>query len=339
MKYFITGHTGFKGAWLCLLLKELGHKVYGYSNEVRPGSLFARASIDEDLEGHFIGDICDDVSLLTALQKAKPQVVIHMAAQSLVYKGFENPLETFRVNTEGTRVILKASQQVGTIKNLLLVTTDKVYRDQNPFRGCKESDPLGGQDPYSASKAAADIISTSVGSIDLFANLSILVARAGNVVGGGDDSSGRLLPEVFSAIQNKSILTLRQPNSVRPWQHVLDCLFSYVSWIEAESHSVKVLNFGPDHGDVLTALEVLKIVEEQIGFSVVSRTSPSLLYPEQDILTLDTSLSRSLGLNNIFNGAESIESAVSWFLETETGVSPKSTTLRQIREYLRLRAL
>lgn len=333
MHYFITGHTGFKGSWLILLLKELGHQVSGYSLEPAPGGLFERASLDKELTHHFIGDIRDLGYLKTALSVSSPDFAIHLAAQPLVLRSYEDPIETYTTNVDGTRNFLEAISSLPKPPVSLVVTTDKVYRDEGKG-SYKESDPLGGHDPYSASKAMADILSMSWASTN--PSLKLNVARAGNVIGAYDVSENRLLPDIVRSIRSDVQMLVRNPFSIRPWQHVLDCLAGYLTFLMATStyHNLPLaLNFGPDPSNVRTVNDLLltaKKIVPKLDFRIQENTS---LPKETALLTLDSSQAKSLlGWRNYID----LEDSVRMSLVELEGENPLITVKSQIREFLKL---
>ena len=256
MHFLVTGHTGFKGAWLCLLLSHRGHQVSGLSMDAKAGSLFEKARIQNCLNEHIACDIRDFTSISNSFKSVNPDVVIHLAAQSLVRESYRDPATTFETNVIGTINVLRASQGLDNLKAQLIVTTDKVYKDLKADGSYKESDPLGGDDPYSASKAMADIATQSW--LKSFENVPTSIARAGNVIGGGDICEDRLIPDLITSFINKSTPQLRYPNAVRPWQHVLDCLNGYLLLIEqmVNSRETGAWNFGPKDSKSKTVAEI-----------------------------------------------------------------------------------
>jgi CDP-glucose 4,6-dehydratase len=231
MHFLITGHTGFKGAWLSLLLRERGHNVSGISLEPENNTLYKSASIGKFFEHDIRCDIRDLDRLQRNFNSISPDVVIHLAAQALVRESYKDPIRTFETNVHGTINVLKASQNLPKLKAQLIVTTDKVYKNMDKLNAYIESDPLGGQDPYSASKAMADIATQSW--LSSFVNAPTGIARAGNVIGGGDISTDRLIPDLIKSYTSGLTPRLRAPKAVRPWQHVLDCLNGYLSLVDA----------------------------------------------------------------------------------------------------------
>lgn len=292
MHFFLTGHTGFKGSWFTLMLAELGHTVSGFSLDVPAGGLYERGSLSELMRGDYRGDVRDAMSLLKAVEESRADVCIHFAAQSLVLRSYENPDETFTTNVNGTLNFLKAVRVVG-VGTSLVITSDKVYRDQGK-RAYKESDPLGGKDPYSASKSMADILSSSW--VAMPDSPQILIARAGNVIGAFDSSDNRLLPDINRAIASSSALKIRNGSMVRPWQHVLDCLNGYLMYVEAGVSAVvnlpKALNFGPDSSSSSTVNDVVATAREVASFEVHESSHEAGAPKETKTLLLDSSLAR-----------------------------------------------
>jgi CDP-glucose 4,6-dehydratase len=259
MHFFVTGHTGFKGSWLIALLKSKGHEVSGYSLAAVEGGLFDLAKLDQDLKHHTIADIRDLQSLSLALAEAKPDVVVHLAAQPLVLRSYEDPVETYTTNVNGTLNVLQAITHLSSPPITLVITTDKVYRDTGKG-SYSESDALGGHDPYSASKAMADILTQSWAATH--PALRVSIARAGNVIGAFDVSPDRLIPDLTRSVEKRKPFIIRSPESIRPWQHVLDCLNGYLMFIDAiaEGQELPVaLNFGPDSLGMKSVRDVLQV--------------------------------------------------------------------------------
>ncbi len=275
-KVFVTGHTGFKGSWLLLILKELGAKVVGYAlapeNEA---DLFNQIDGAQYCEKSIIANILDDEQLKKEISAFQPDYIFHLAAQALVRKSYENPIETYMVNTIGTANVLEAMRLLPNACVGIMVTTDKVY--ENPERGTafEEADKLGGYDPYSASKATCEIVIDSYRNSFFNAQAfnthkkSIASVRAGNVIGGGDFSKDRIIPDIVRSIQNKTAISLRNPEATRPWQHVLEPLGAYLL-LAAHMHQKpeafnEAFNFGPAIDDVLTAKEVTQLFLSAFG--------------------------------------------------------------------------
>lgn len=246
MHYLITGHTGFKGSWLSLMLVKQGHTISGISLDPLEKSLFKQANLSSIFRHDFRVNICDRTNIRAAVEKVDPDVIVHLAAQPLVKESYKFPVETFQVNVLGTLNVLEATKDLKNLKAVLIITTDKVYKNHNHLIGYVENDELGGADPYSASKAAADIASQSW--IKNFAQVPMAIARAGNVIGGGDWASDRIVPDLVDAFSTGRKVKLRYPDAIRPWQHVLDCLNGYLALIDAQlsTGTTGEWNFGPD---------------------------------------------------------------------------------------------
>jgi len=293
MHFFVTGHTGFKGAWLISLLKAKGHKVSGYSLPPAAGGLFAEASMKDDLENHTIGDVRDLALLRLSLNRAMPDVVIHLAAQPLVRRSYEDPMDTYSTNVQGTLNLLQVVTELNYSLVTLVITTDKVYRDSGELH-YSEGDPLGGHDAYSASKAMADILTQSWAATH--PELKLHVARAGNVIGAFDVSTDRLIPDVNRALVLREPIRVRNPESVRPWQHVLDCLNGYLEFIDASFRGAELpiaLNFGPESSETRSVSEVLRVAKNfEATLKVQTVTQRGL--KETSMLTLDSSEARRI---------------------------------------------
>lgn len=234
---FVTGNTGFKGAWLCLWLELLGAKVWGYSLSVpTEPSLFEL--IKSDRITYVTGDVCDLDKLTQSMQTAQPEIVLHLAAQSLVRESYKSPVETYATNVMGTVNVLEAVRQVGNIKAVIIVTSDKCYENQEWLWGYRESEPMGGYDPYSSSKGCAELVTAAYRNS--FFNprnytqhgVGIASVRAGNVIGGGDWASDRLIPDIIKAWHTNQKVIIRYPQAIRPWQHVLEPLSGYLTLAE-----------------------------------------------------------------------------------------------------------
>lgn len=298
-RVFITGHTGFKGAWLTVWLHHLGAKVAGYS--LAPDShpnLYDFLNLSQCCEQNTLGDIADLPSLTAAITRFSPDMVIHMAAQSLVRKSYREPLATITTNITGTAHVLEACRSVKSVKAALMITTDKCYKNKETGQAYREEDELGGRDLYSASKACAEIIAHSYRqSFFDETDMRIATARAGNVIGAGDWSEDRLIPDAVRAFSTGETLTIRSPKSLRPWQHVVEPLSGYLTLAQAMFEQKKPVspayNFGPDSSSVVT-------VEQVIGrFAALWQPAgkwaievPKNMPHEAALLALDSSLAR-----------------------------------------------
>lgn len=260
---FITGHTGFKGAWLCLFLARLGARVTGYAlAPATEPSLFQLAQVEETLVAHHIADVRDQATLTAAMQAARPELVLHLAAQAMVREGYADPAGTWSTNVMGTVNVLEAARACPSVRAALVVTTDKCYQNMHWPWGYRENDRLGGNDPYSASKAGAELVAHSYRASFFAAGGPLLAtARAGNVIGGGDWSADRLLPDAVRAMQQGQALLIRHPHATRPWQHVLEPLHGYLllaaRLLAGDAACADAYNFGPDAADNLEVRAVL----------------------------------------------------------------------------------
>jgi CDP-glucose 4,6-dehydratase len=334
MHFLITGHTGFKGSWISLLLSHLGHEVSGFSLEPALGGAFDTAKLDSVFKHHVLGDIRDKSALLNALQTVKPDVLIHMAAQPLVIESYRDPVGTFETNVSGTLNVLEACKATSSVKTVLVVTTDKVYRD-NGLGQYEEEDPLGGFDPYSSSKSMADLLAQAYGNLDV--GFSVCVARAGNVIGRGDVSANRLIPDILRSATGSTDLLIRNSGAVRPWQHVLDCVYGYLLAVQyLVSHSTPgngaiSLNFGPEPGGYKTVSEVVETADRLLGGLRV-QIEPSTV-KETSFLTLDSTKARNLlGWKDKL----SFETAIAWSLEAFDEELTLSRMQSQVQRFLSL---
>ena len=334
MHYLITGHTGFKGTWLSLLLAERGHTVSGISLNPEEDALFSQVNAAEYLENDLRCDIRESKKLESLFKDVNPDVVIHLAAQALVRESYKNPIDTFETNVLGTLNVLKASQQISDLKAQLIITTDKVYKNLSKKTGYLETDALGGQDPYSASKAMADIAAQSW--ISSFDNPPTSIARAGNVIGGGDVCADRLIPDLINSYSSGSIPKLRAPNSVRPWQHVLDCLNGYLMLVESviEGKATGSWNFGPDESQFKTVANVADIVGSIWGVEKSWENDLGDNPHEATLLVLNSNKARAeLGWSDKLLFQESVEWTTNWYKNVINGNSPLEETLKNIRAF------
>lgn len=332
MHYLVTGHTGFKGSWLVLLLKSRGHKVSGLSLDPLPGSLFETANISELLEYDFRSDIRDSALTEELFKQCAPDVVMHLAAQPLVRYSYQHPRETFETNAMGTLNVLEATSKTPSVRAQLIVTTDKVYKNVNRVDGYKEDEPLGGDDPYSSSKAMADLLTQSW--VRSFPGVPTAIGRAGNVIGGGDVSADRLIVDLMmNAVADKAT-SIRFPSAVRPWQHVLDCLNGYLALVDAllSGDGKGEWNFGPGPQGFVTVAEMADLALEHWGNAPtwVDVSDQSQLH-EAELLALDATKAETvLGWNNKLSVETSVEWTVEWYKRFAAGDSARELTLNQI---------
>jgi CDP-glucose 4,6-dehydratase len=334
MHFLITGHTGFKGAWLSLLLRQRGHLVSGISLQPELESLFARAGIRDFLENDIRCDIRESTKLSSHFKEINPDVVIHLAAQALVRESYRHPLSTIDTNVFGTLNVLNASQQISDLKAQLIITTDKVYKNISKTSGYVETEALGGQDPYSASKAMADIATQSW--LSSFENAPTAIARAGNVLGGGDVCADRLITDLIHSYSSGTTPKLRAPNSVRPWQHVLDCLNGYLTLVDAviENKADGAWNFGPDENQSKTVADVANIVAKVWGVEKSWENDSGNHPHEASMLILNSNKARTnLGWSDKLSFEETIEWTTNWYKNVNSGKDPLEETLKNIRDF------
>ncbi len=312
----ITGHTGFKGTWLALLLKNLGIPTIGYSLKPLPGSLFERAEFIGSMPELF-ADIRDRNNLNSFIESHKPSCVIHMAAQPLVLESYKNPFETFDINAMGSANLLEICFEHDFIQSIVVVTTDKVYRNDNSGRKFIETDPLEGKDPYSASKVATEAVISAWQQISKTqGGPRVISVRAGNVIGGGDFADNRIIPDlVRSILINKEDVVIRNPESTRPWQHVLDPLTGYILALEAtlRGNLENSYNFAPD-GENLSVKAVAEKFIDLSGQKLSLKIDNSKKALESLSLNLDaTKAKKELKWNSFWSQPESIDHSFEWW--------------------------
>jgi CDP-glucose 4,6-dehydratase len=334
MHFLITGHTGFKGAWLSLILHQRGHLVSGVSLNPEVGSLFEQAGIEKFLQNDIRCDIRESAKLSSHFKQINPDVVIHLAAQALVRESYKNPRDTFEVNAIGTLNVLNASQQISDLRAQLIITTDKVYKNIGKTSGYVETEALGGQDPYSASKAMADIATQSW--LSSFENPTTAIARAGNVIGGGDVCADRLIPDLINSYSTGLTPKLRAPNSVRPWQHVLDCLNGYLTLVDAliDNRTDGAWNFGPDENQSKTVADVAEIAGGVWGVEKSWENDLGNHPHEASLLMLNSNRARTeLGWSDKLSFEESVKWTIDWYKNVHNGNDPLEETLKNIKSF------
>lgn len=333
-KVFLTGHTGFKGSWLTLILNRFGAKVTGYSVDIptKP-SLFEVCALEKKTKTIW-ADVRDAGKLKTALAKSKPDIVIHMAAQPLVRRSYADPIETYQVNVMGTANLLEGVRQAKAGQAVLVVTTDKVYANKERSAGYEEHEPLGGHDPYSNSKACAELVTQAYrGSF----SLGVASARAGNVIGGGDWAQDRLIPDVVAALTKKKPLVIRYPHAIRPWQHVLDPLRGYLMLIEKLCEDKKygdAWNFGPVEEDSQSVRDVVEYLihrwGEKVSWKIDDKTQPH----EAGILKLNCGKAQKcLGWTPQWRLKKALDEIIRWTRAYKAGDDMRKVTLAQIDEF------
>lgn len=318
------------------MLNELGHEVHGYALPPLEKSLFQSANLGDLCESDIRGDIRDLSNLSTAVARVEPDVIIHLAAQPLVRRGFLEPEETFTTNFDGTLNILSATKELDRLTSLIVVTTDKVYQNTRKTQGYVESDPLGGSDPYSASKAAADILTQSWSHA--FPRSQIAIARAGNVLGARDVSEDRLVPDMLRAFKERRVADIRNPDAVRPWQHVLDCLSGYLALVAKVQNSgvSGAWNFGPDPD----AFQPVSLIADNLtsiwGEGASWRTITEEDAPHEDShLVLNSQKSASLlGWSNKYSFLETLEEIVEIEQQLLGGLDERETVQKAVQRFL-----
>lgn len=336
---FLTGHTGFKGAWLSLWLADAGAQVHGFALEPPTApSLFDEADVAGRLATHRIGDIRDAAAVEQAMASAKPDILIHMAAQPLVRLSYDEPLATFATNVMGTAHVLEAARRTGSVRACVSVTTDKCYQNKEWLWPYREDEPLGGHDPYSASKACAELV-TAAWRTSFHGKGApwIASARAGNVIGGGDWALDRLVPDALRALDAGRVLEVRRPGAVRPWQHVLEPLSGYILLAQALYEQGQVVaeawNFGPVDADAQPVSRVLDTLAAAVPPLAWHATGEEGVH-EAGLLKLDSSKARArLGWAPKWRIAEALDRTAAWHLAWRAGENAAAVTLAQIAAY------
>jgi CDP-glucose 4,6-dehydratase len=334
----LTGHTGFKGSWLALWLQRLGARVHGYSRRpTTEPSLFEVARVGEGVAG-VEGDIRDLAQLKAAMAASRPELVFHLAAQALVRQGYLDPVETITSNVVGTMNVLEAVRDTPSVKAVVVVTSDKCYDNREWLWPYREYEALGGRDPYSASKACAEIVTAAWRASFLAERgVSVATARAGNVVGGGDWAPDRLVPDALRAWQKGEPLEVRYPNAVRPWQHVLDPLAGYLQLAERlyEGQAAEAWNFGLPDTDMRSVGELLDRLAGLWGEAARWVADPREHPHEAGLLRLDSSRARTmLGWRPKYPIDQALERVVEWHRGWLAGEDMRAFTLDQIDQYM-----
>lgn len=348
-RVFITGHTGFKGSWLCLWLHKLGAKITGYAlDPPTEPSLFELCNVSE-LITSIIADIRKRDELREAMLEASPEIVIHMAAQPLVRDSYKIPVETYSTNVMGTVNLFEAVRQCQAVKAVINVTTDKCYENKEWIWGYRETEPLGGHDPYSNSKACSELVTLSYRNS--YFNLknytdhgvAIASARAGNVIGGGDWATDRLIPDCVRSLLKGEQIVIRSPHSIRPWQHVLEPLSGYLSLAqklyEDGPKYAEAWNFGPEDEDAKPVEWLVKRLCEKWGGATSCVIDKGPHPHEANYLKLDCSKAKAaLGWNPRWSLDKAIESIIEWTRAYEKHDNIMVICRGQIQEYMNLRA-
>lgn len=338
-RVFLTGHTGFKGGWLTLWLQQLGAVVHGFSlAPPTTPSFFEIARVAKTLASDVRGDIRNYGTLEDALRKANPEIIFHLAAQPLVRASYHEPLETFDTNIMGTAHVLEAARQIDRVRAIVVITTDKCYENREWVYPYRENDPLGGHDPYSASKACTEIVTASYRT-SFFGKentVSLATARAGNVIGGGDWAEDRLIPDCIRAFSSGRNVELRYPEAVRPWQHVLEPLSGYLMLAEALCGQAgpdyaEAWNFGPDASGDARVGEIAYRLATLWGNGKVTAPEAGNQLHEAGLLRLDITKSRSrLRWSPRWSITRTLEETVAWYKAWHAGADMLAYTIAQI---------
>jgi CDP-glucose 4,6-dehydratase len=336
VRYLITGHTGFKGAWLAAMLKAQGHDVVGISLPALDKSLYKETSLSNLFSAEYFLDIRNRNEFKEAIRSAEADVAFHLAAQPLVRESYKYPIETYETNVLGTLNFLDGVKESNT-KAAVVITTDKVYKNKNLLRGYKESDELGGHDPYSSSKASADIATQSW--VASFECKNVSIARAGNVIGGGDWAADRLIPDLVHAFVQGTPANIRYPNSIRPWQHVADCLSGYIALSDemVKSGVIGEWNFGPAIDVDTKVSRVADLAVEAWGEGASWKLDSDPKHHEAGYLLLDSSKARSeLNWQDKLDLAETIKWTFDFYRAASNGANPRTLLEDQVARFLTL---
>lgn len=343
-KVLITGHTGFKGSWLAYWLTQLGAKVIGVAlSPEYKDSLFDKLELCNDID-HNIHDVRDLEGLSKLIQAKKPEIVFHLAAQALVRRSYEDPLTTFQTNVMGSLHVLEALRHTDSVRSLVYITSDKCYWNNEWVWGYRENDKLGGPDPYSASKACAEHVFKSY-FLSYFQNRENFACgstRAGNVIGGGDRSTDRIVPDIVRAYEKKQPLLLRNPRSTRPWQHVLDPLHGYLIlgmhlYCVPEQWNGEAWNFGPSNQSIKTVSELTDVLEGVFDGLTIER--PKLTNQPYESGLLHLSIDKAMSLlkwEPRWHFFQAVKKTGEWYKHVFNGECPKSVTNKQIQEFMNM---
>lgn len=350
-RVFLTGHTGFKGSWLSLWLTYMGASVFGYAlTPPTNPSLFEVLKLKDMLAKNIIADIRNANSLLESLQQAEPEIIIHMAAQPLVRDSYNFPVETYMTNVMGTINLLEATRKISSVRSVVIITTDKCYENKEWHWGYRENEALGGYDPYSSSKACAELATASWRNSFFNPNgygkthsVAIATARAGNVIGGGDWAKDRLVPDCIRSLSNNETIIIRNPNAIRPWQHVFEPISGYLllaqKLYENGTNFSEAWNFGPEASDERRVEWIVKQIcsewsKNNYGYKV--EIDPTALH-EATHLKLDCSKAREhLGWLPRWNLQTALKNTVSWSKTYQSGHDMFSYSVNQIEDFLKV---
>lgn len=338
-RVFVTGHTGFKGGWLALWLADMGAEVHGYALEPpTTPSFFSVCKVAEHISSNVVGDLRDAAALGHAIESCQPEIVFHLAAQPLVRYSYVAPVETYAVNVMGTINLLEAVRQTPSVRTVVNITTDKCYENREWVWPYRENEAMGGHDPYSSSKACAELVTSAYRSSFLEkASIHLASVRAGNVIGGGDWAADRLIPDFLRAMDAGTPITIRSPGAVRPWQHVLEPLSGYLTLAEKMHQEggafAEGWNFGPDEGDARPVKWIVEhLCSQTPGSSWQCDVSPQP--HEANMLRLDSSKAKAqLGWHPRWRLPEALQNTLEWHHAWRRGEDMATVSLAQIHAY------
>lgn len=338
-RVFLTGHTGFKGGWLALWLADMGAEVHGYALEApTQPSFFSVCNLQSHIKVSNIADIRDGTLLAAAMHRAQPHIVLHLAAQALVRHSYDAPVDTFSVNVMGTVNLLEATRQTPSVKAVVNITTDKCYENREWIWPYRENEAMGGHDPYSSSKGCSELVTSAYRRSFLEPRgVHLASARAGNVIGGGDWATDRLIPDFLRALDACDALTIRSPLATRPWQHVLEPLSGYLTLAEKlytdDGDFAEAWNFGPDESDARPVQWIVDHLCSQVpGSAWRCDTAPQP--HEANYLKLDSSKAKArLGWHPRWKLSQALSNTLAWHRAWKTGQDMVATSMAQIRAY------
>lgn len=339
-RVLVTGHTGFKGSWLALWLTELGAEVFGFAlaPDTAP-ALFDQLRLAEKID-HRIGDIRDAAALSNAVEHAAPDVIFHLAAQPLVLASYKDPVETWQTNVMGSINVMQAARNLQNPCALVMITTDKVYENREWSYPYRETDALGGHDPYSSSKAAMEIAVSSwrKSFLNDTSNVRMASARAGNVIGGGDWADNRIVPDLIRALKAEQTLDVRAPQAIRPWQHVLEPLAGYMVLAQNLFNDVSpelqdAFNFGPEASDIRTVEQLIEESLKHWGGNWQDTSDPNQLHEAKTLSLTIEKAKNTLGFAPRIDFAQSVAMTINWYKEVANGADPLDVARAQIKAF------
>lgn len=338
-RVLLTGHTGFKGAWLAIWLHHLGAKVQGFALAPETALCLFDAAGVASLCKHTVGDLRQQEAVQQLVLDFQPEIVLHLGAQALVRRSYAQPLNTFATNAMGTAHVLDALRESKSIRSILVITTDKVYRNDEAGTSFMESDALGGHDPYSASKAAAEMVIESYRkSFFASAGVGVISARAGNVIGGGDTSEDRLIPDAIRAWDQGKVLSIRNPDAVRPWQHVVEPLAAYLCIAQSLYHDAGLAgayNLGPADASAVSVGKVIALAKQVYGPAAVDMPSLTAQPHEAQVLRLNVDKAEQVfGIVPVWDVHTALTKTINWYRQVGLGaVDARTACLNDIQAF------